>query len=93
MWIIKLGLERGYTVIVFSLLLIAPKVFLQPDADANGAISKISTGAQTGIKQFLPGTTPLVLSYNAAAVPSPQERSYLPTSERSGRRHSCGWLN
>jgi hypothetical protein len=91
MWIIKLGFERGYTVIVFSLLLIAPKLFLQPDADVNGAISEISAGAQTGIKQFLPGPTPpLVLSYNAAAVPSPQERSYLPTSERSRRRHSCG---
>ena len=46
------------------------KVFLQPNADVNGAISEIIAEAQTGIKQFPPGITPpLVLSYNAATVP------------------------
>jgi multidrug efflux pump subunit AcrB len=46
------------------------KVFLQPSANVDGAISEIIAEAQTGIKQFPPGITPpLVLSYNAATVP------------------------
>ena len=46
------------------------KVFLQPSANVEGAISEIIAEAQTGIKQFPPGITPpLVLSYNAATVP------------------------
>ena len=46
------------------------KVFLQPSANVDGAISEIIAEAQTGIKQFPPGVTPpLVLSYNAATVP------------------------
>jgi multidrug efflux pump subunit AcrB len=46
------------------------KVFLQPTANVEGAISEIIAEAQTGIKQFPPGITPpLVLSYNAATVP------------------------
>jgi multidrug efflux pump subunit AcrB len=46
------------------------KVFLQPNANIDGAISEIIAEAQVGIKQFPPGTTPpLVLSYNAATVP------------------------
>ncbi|HEX4769517.1 MAG TPA: efflux RND transporter permease subunit, partial [Bryobacteraceae bacterium] len=46
------------------------KVFLQPNANVDGAISEIIAEAQTGIKQFPPGITPpLVLSYNAATVP------------------------
>ncbi len=46
------------------------KVFLQPGANVDGAISEIIAEAQTGIKQFPPGITPpLVLSYNAATVP------------------------
>jgi hypothetical protein len=57
------------------------------------AISEISAEA-TGIKQLLPGIAPsLVLSCSAAAFPSLQERSYLPTPERSRRRHSCGSLD
>jgi multidrug efflux pump subunit AcrB len=46
------------------------KVFLQPNASVDSAISEIIAEAQTGIKQFPPGITPpLVLSYNAATVP------------------------
>src|SRR5246127_2845906 len=46
------------------------KVFLQPSADINGAISAVIAEAQVGLKQFPPGITPpLVLSYNASSVP------------------------
>ena len=46
------------------------KVFLQLNANVDGAISEIIAEAQTGIKQFPPGITPpLVLSYNAATLP------------------------
>ncbi|MBV8550346.1 MAG: efflux RND transporter permease subunit [Acidobacteriaceae bacterium] len=46
------------------------KVFLQPNANVDSAISEIIAESQVGIKQFPPGTTPpLVLSYNAATVP------------------------
>src|SRR5436305_4953742 len=34
------------------------KVFLQPSANVDGAISEIIAEAQTGIKQFPPGITP-----------------------------------
>jgi multidrug efflux pump subunit AcrB len=46
------------------------KVFLQPTADINGAISEVIAEAQVGLKQFPPGiTAPLVLSYDASSVP------------------------
>src|SRR3979490_1401590 len=46
------------------------KVFLQPTADINGAISEVVAEAQVGLKQFPPGITPpLVLSYDASSVP------------------------
>ena len=46
------------------------KVFLQPNADINGAISAVIAEAQVGLKQFPPGITPpLVLSYDASSVP------------------------
>src|SRR6201998_2660318 len=46
------------------------KVFLQPGADINGAISAVIAEAQVGLKQFPPGITPpLVLSYDASSVP------------------------
>jgi len=46
------------------------KVFLQPTADINGAISEVIAEAQVGLKQFPPGITPpLVLSYDASSVP------------------------
>jgi multidrug efflux pump subunit AcrB len=46
------------------------KVFLQPSADINEAISEVIAEAQVGLKQFPPGITPpLVLSYDASSVP------------------------
>src|ERR1700681_479347 len=46
------------------------KVFLQPAADINGAISEVIAEAQVGLKQLPPGITPpLVLSYDASSVP------------------------
>jgi CzcA family heavy metal efflux pump len=46
------------------------KVFLQPTADINGAISEVIAEAQVGMKQFPPGITPpLVISYDASSVP------------------------
>jgi multidrug efflux pump subunit AcrB len=46
------------------------KVFLQPSANVDGAISEVIAEAQVGLKQFPPGITPpLVLSYNASSVP------------------------
>src|SRR6266436_709241 len=46
------------------------KVFLQPSASVDGAISEVIAEAQVGLKQFPPGITPpLVISYNASSVP------------------------
>jgi multidrug efflux pump subunit AcrB len=46
------------------------KVFLQPNASIDGATSEIIAEAQSGLKQFPPGTMPpLVLSYDASSVP------------------------
>src|SRR3982074_1526522 len=46
------------------------KVFLQPSANIDGAISEVIAEAQVGLKQFPPGTTPpLVISYDASSVP------------------------
>src|SRR5579862_2269059 len=46
------------------------KVFLQPTADINGAISEVIAESQVGLKQFPPGITPpLVISYDASSVP------------------------
>src|SRR5438270_1473016 len=46
------------------------KVFLQPTANIDGAISEVIAEAQVGLKQFPPGITPpLVLSYDASSVP------------------------
>src|ERR1700712_1650291 len=46
------------------------KIFFQPNANTDSAISEVIAEAQTGIKQFPQGITPpLVLSYNAATVP------------------------
>ena len=46
------------------------KVFLQPTANIEGAISEVIAEAQVGLKQFPPGITPpLVLSYDASSVP------------------------
>src|ERR1700722_4954831 len=46
------------------------KVFLQPSADINAAISAVIAESEVGLKQFPPGITPpLVLSYNASSVP------------------------
>jgi multidrug efflux pump subunit AcrB len=46
------------------------KVFLQPSANIDGAISEVIAEAQVGLKQFPPGITPpLVLSYDASSVP------------------------
>jgi multidrug efflux pump subunit AcrB len=46
------------------------KVFLQPTANIDGAISEVIAEAQVGLKQFPPGISPpLVLSYNASSVP------------------------
>src|SRR5258708_33419724 len=46
------------------------KVFLQPGASIDGAISEVIAEAQVGLKQFPPGITPpLVISYDASSVP------------------------
>src|SRR5712672_2109294 len=46
------------------------KVFLQPTASVDGAISEVIAEAQVGLKQFPAGITPpLVISYNASSVP------------------------
>src|ERR1700693_6279296 len=46
------------------------KVFLQPSANIDGAISEVIAAAQVGLKQFPAGITPpLVISYNASSVP------------------------
>ena len=46
------------------------KVFLQPTADINAAISEVIAESQVGLKQFPPGITPpLVISYDASSVP------------------------
>src|SRR5882757_3572125 len=46
------------------------KVFLQPTADIDGAISEVIAESQVGLKQFPPGITPpLVISYDASSVP------------------------
>ncbi len=46
------------------------KVFLQPSASIDGAISEVIAEAQVGLKQFPAGITPpLVISYNASSVP------------------------
>ena len=46
------------------------KVFLQPGANVEGAISEVIAESQVGLKQFPPGTTPpLVISYDASSVP------------------------
>src|ERR1700730_9156872 len=46
------------------------KVFLQPSANIDGAISEVIAEAQVGLKQFPAGITPpLVISYNASSVP------------------------
>src|ERR1700730_2957451 len=46
------------------------KVFLQPTANIDGAISEVIAEAQVGLKQFPAGITPpLVISYNASSVP------------------------
>src|SRR6202011_2780428 len=46
------------------------KVFLQPSASVDGAISEVIAEAQVGLKQFPAGITPpLVISYNASSVP------------------------
>src|SRR5712675_1110291 len=46
------------------------KVFLQPGASIDGAISEVIAESQVGLKQFPPGITPpLVISYDASSVP------------------------
>jgi multidrug efflux pump subunit AcrB len=46
------------------------KVFLQPGANIEGAISEVIAESQVGLKQFPPGITPpLVISYDASSVP------------------------
>ena len=46
------------------------KVFLQPSANIDGALSGVIAEAQVGLKQLPPGITPpLVISYNASSVP------------------------
>src|SRR5260370_1322047 len=46
------------------------KVFLQPSANIDGAISEVIAEGQVGLKQFPAGITPpLVISYNASSVP------------------------
>jgi len=46
------------------------KIFFQPHADLNTAISQVTAISQTQLKQMPPGTTPpLILSYNASTVP------------------------
>src|SRR5882757_419061 len=46
------------------------KVFLQPGASVDGAISEVIAESQVGLKQFPPGITPpLVISYDASSVP------------------------
>src|SRR5207237_10311939 len=46
------------------------KVFLQPNASIDAAISEVIAEAQVGLKQFPAGITPpLVISYDASSVP------------------------
>ena len=46
------------------------KVFLQPNASIDGAISEVIAEANVGLKQYPPGITPpLVISYDASSVP------------------------
>jgi multidrug efflux pump subunit AcrB len=46
------------------------KVFLQPNAEVNAAISEVIAESQVGLKQFPPGITPpLVIGYDASSVP------------------------
>src|SRR5882762_6398185 len=46
------------------------KIFLQPSANVEGAISEVIAEAQVGLKQLPAGITPpLVISYNASSVP------------------------
>ncbi len=46
------------------------KVFLQPNASVDAAVSQISSIAQTAIRQMPPGTQPpLIIQYSASTVP------------------------
>ncbi len=46
------------------------KVFFQPHANINSALSQVTAVSQSQLRQLPPGTTPpLVLSYNASTVP------------------------
>ena len=46
------------------------KVFFQPHANINTALSQVTAVSQSQLKQLPPGTTPpLILSYNASTVP------------------------
>src|SRR5579859_5145733 len=46
------------------------KVFLQPQANVDGAIAEVIAEAQASMKQFPPGLTPpLVIRYDASTVP------------------------
>ncbi len=46
------------------------KVFFQPHANINSALSQVTAVSQSQLRQLPPGTTPpLILSYNASTVP------------------------
>jgi multidrug efflux pump subunit AcrB len=46
------------------------KIFFQPEANINAAVSQVTALSQTVLKRLPPGITPpLVLSYNASSVP------------------------
>ena len=46
------------------------KIFFQPDANINAAVSQVTALSQTVLKRLPPGVTPpLILSYNASSVP------------------------
>ncbi len=46
------------------------KIFFQPDANINAAVSQVTALSQTVLKRLPPGITPpLILSYNASSVP------------------------
>jgi multidrug efflux pump subunit AcrB len=47
-----------------------PKIFLQPQANIDGAIAQVTAEAQATLKQLPPGITPpLVIQYSASTVP------------------------
>src|ERR1700681_3917661 len=73
------GFERGLTTTVNDIEhiesqtlsgLSVVKIFFQPSARIDAAVSQVTAIAQTGLRSMPPGTTPpLVIQYSASSVP------------------------